>query len=52
MKWSNEGVDYYPTITAKETKQTNKEQTDKQNNLLTLTISCEKRRYLIRKIYK
>ena len=30
-------MDYYPTITAQETKQGNK-----QNNLLTLTISCEK----------
>ena len=34
---------YYPTISAQETKQTNK-----QNNLLTLTISCEKRSCLIR----
>ena len=30
-------MDYYPTISSKETKQTNK-----QNDLLTLTVSCEK----------
>ena len=30
-------MDYYPIISAQETKQTNK-----QNNLLTLTVSCEK----------
>ena len=30
-------MDYYPTISAQETKQTNK-----QNNLLTLIVSCEK----------
>ena len=35
-KKSNEVVDYYSTISAQETK------TNKQNNLLTLTISCEK----------
>ena len=34
---SKEVVDYYPTISAQETKQRNK-----QNNLLTLTVSCEK----------
>ena len=30
-------MDYYPTISAQETKQRNK-----QSNLLTLTVSCEK----------
>ena len=34
---SNEVEDYYPTILAQEAKEINK-----QNNLLTLTISCEK----------
>ena len=37
LEKSNEVVDYYPTISAQETKQTNK-----QNNLLTLTVSCKK----------
>ena len=36
-------MDYYPTISAQETKQTNK-----QNNLLTLTVSYDKRSCLIR----
>ena len=36
-------MDYYRTNSAKETKQTNK-----QNNLLTLTVSYEKRSCLIR----
>ena len=33
---SNEVLDYYPTVSAQETKQTNK-----QNSLPTLTVSCE-----------
>ena len=36
-------MDYYPTISAQETKQTNK-----QNNLLSLTVSCEKRSCSVR----
>ena len=38
---SNEGVDFYSTKPAQETKQINK-QTNKQNNLLTLTVSRQK----------
>ena len=45
-KYCNEVVDYYPPISAQETKQTNK-QTNKQSNLLTLTVSCEKRNCLM-----
>ena len=37
-------MNYHPTIRAREIKQTNKQ----TNNLLTLTVSCEKRSYLIR----
>ena len=40
---SNEVVDYYPTNSAQETKQTNK-----QNHLLTLTVPFEKNCCLIR----
>ena len=43
LEESNEVVDYHPAISAQETKQTNK-----QINLLTLTVSCEKRSCLIR----
>ena len=40
MEKSNE-VNYYPTISAQETRQN--KQTNKQSNLLTLTVSCEKK---------
>ena len=43
MKKSNKVAEYYPTISAQETKQTNK-----QSNPLTLTVFCEKRSCLIR----
>ena len=39
-------MDYYPTITSQETKQG-----EKQNNLLTLTVSCEKTCLIRRKIF-
>ena len=43
MEKSNEVVNYYPKISAQEAKQTNKKkQTNKQSNLLILTVSCEK----------
>ena len=49
---NNETGDFYPTISAQETnKQTNEkitEKTNNQSNLLIITISCEKRSYLIR----
>ena len=48
-------MDYYPTNSAQEIKQTNKQtskqtnkQTNKQNNLLTRIVSCEKKNCLIR----
>ena len=43
MEKSNEVADYYPAISAQLEKQKNK-----QNNLLTLTVSCEKRSCLNR----
>ena len=43
LEKSNEVVDYHPAISAQETKQASK-----QINLLTLTVSCEKRSCLIR----
>ena len=43
MEKKSEVVNFNPTISAQETKQTNKE-----SNLLTLTVSCEKMSCLIR----
>ena len=36
----------------KQNKQTNKQTNEKKNNLLTLTVSCEKKSCIIRKINK
>ena len=41
---------YYPTISAQETRQNSKQtkkQTNKQSNILTLTVSCQKKGCLI-----
>ena len=41
---------YYPTISAQETRQKSKQtkkQTNKQSNILTLTVSCQKKSCLI-----